>query len=59
MSAPPTTRREDKFKKHRITDNFTSIAEIQAALRRNGVESVNLIVGVPDAHFIVFPHTKQ
>lgn len=38
--------RKEKYKLHRIGDHFTSVEQVQGALRRAGVESCNLIVGI-------------
>lgn len=40
------TENKDKYKLHRIGDSFNTLEDVQGALRRAGVESCNLIVGI-------------
>ena len=43
---PLPTRSELKKQFHVIKDNYNSLSEVQKALRNNGLESSNLIIGI-------------
>lgn len=45
-SSAASVKPKDRYKLHRIGDDFTSLEDVQRALRRAGVESCNLIVGI-------------